>query len=160
MALPAATIKDYVGRKSDLLAFDYIEKSRELDQSLVGPGRPGALITGIHKLTQWFLLELLTENGSQPYNSRAGTLFMLEARLGLWRTSADVFSSFSSAMLDIREHLRNTETADDPAEERLQDARLTNVTLSGELAILTVEITSRAGDSRSVVLPLRTSLNP
>jgi hypothetical protein len=62
----SGTVQQYVGRTSDLLAFDdaAIQGNALLTQTLVKPGQGGALIAGIEKLVQRFILELFTEKGS------------------------------------------------------------------------------------------------
>ena len=54
----SASVKDYVGRTVDYLAFDDA-RARDntlLTQTLVKAGQSGALITGIEKLVQRFLV--------------------------------------------------------------------------------------------------------
>lgn len=156
MALEA-DILDYVGRTVDMLAYDNLSLSREtlLSQQLVLPGQSGALISGIQKLVQRYLLELLTELGSLTYLPRRGCLFMLEARLGLWRTTADVESSFYSSMLDVRRNLILEENESDPLEERFDNADLLSVVLSTDHVVIQVQVTSLAGTGRDILLPLR-----
>lgn len=155
--LLSGTVQDYIGRTVDLLAFDGATRNKEskLIPSLVLPGQSGALITGIEKLVQRFLFELLTEQGSLQYQPDRGTSFMTQIRAGFLRTSQDLFSEFSRAELEIRNTLLREESVTDPVDERYQGSELLAVSLSGDLATLTILVSSRAGSSRQVSYPLR-----
>jgi hypothetical protein len=103
MSTPAPAISQYIGRTVDHIAFDGMGppgQDRLLIQAMVLPGESGALITGIQKLAQRFLIELLTGVGSLRYLPRRGTTFMTEARSGFWRNVSDVEQSFYGALLD------------------------------------------------------------
>lgn len=154
----SATVKDYDGRTIDLLAFDgaVVTGESQLQMEFVLSQKSGAVITGIEKLVQRFLIELLTEQGSLHYKPSRGTLFMTQIRSGMLRTSQDLFSQFSSAEVDIRNNLRQEEDVDkDPEDERYRSAELVSASLSGDTATLTIKISSVAGDTRQVIYPLR-----
>lgn len=158
MAQLSASVVDYVGRSVDVLAFDDAKASGEakLSQELVKPKQSGALTTGIQKLAQRFLIELLTEKGSLEYLPERGTFFITQIRAGIIRTSQDLFAAFSTAERELRNNLRledNLET--DPKDEQYQSATLLNASLFGDMATLTIEVTSAAGTTRKVIYPLR-----
>ena len=157
MATLSASVKDYAGRTVDYLAFDDAKASGDalLSQQLVKAGQSGAVITGIEKLVQRILLELLTEKGSLEYTPSRGTFFMTQLRLGTVRTSQALFGSFSAATLDIRNNLTAEESASDPKDERYGNLELLNASLLGDTATLSVRVTSLAGESRTVIYPLR-----
>ncbi len=157
MSLLSADIGDYSGRLADLLMLDGASLTREqqLTQALAMPGGSGALIAGIEKLAQRFLLELLTELGSIRYLPSRGCLFLLEARRGMWRTAGDVVASFNTSLLQIKKNLVGDEVDGDPDDERFGDAELESVSLTLDLAVLRVHLISLAGDERSIVYPLR-----
>lgn len=159
MAQLSASVSSYVGRTVDHLAFDDARASGDtlLTQTLVKSGQTGALITGISKLVQRFIVELLTEKGSLDYLPDRGTLFMTTLRLGLVRTSQDLFATFNSAVQDVRLNLQLEEQDTDPNDERYQNAELISTSLLGDTTTLVVRITSRAGDTRVVTYPLRIS---
>jgi len=154
----AATIYDYAGRTVDYLAFDGANADKEalLTPGLLLPGQSGALTTGIQKLVQRFLLELLTEKGSLQYTPDRGTTFMTQLRLGYIRTTAQLIALFNTVELDIRNNLRLEEDFEtDPADERFKQAELLSASLAGDRAYLSIKILSQAGTSRTVVYPLR-----
>jgi len=159
MAQLSGTVQQYQGRTIDYLAFDDAKAEGDalLSQTLIQPGQSGAITTGIQKLVQRFLLELLTETGSLDYQPDRGCLFITSVRAGLISTSASLFSAFASAEVDIRNNLRNEDTFDDPDDERYQRATLTSASLSGDKAFLTIRVLSVAGESREVIYPLRVS---
>jgi len=161
MTLLTGTAEQYTGRTVDLLLLDgaIATKEAELTPALVQPGQSGALIAGISKLVQRFLLELLTEIGSLHYDPTRGTTFISQIRAGAVQTSQDLFMAFSAAELSLRDSLRLEENAEtDPADERYQSSELLSATLSGDLATVSLRLTSLAGTSRTVLYPLRTSM--
>jgi len=150
------TAADYAGRKLDVLAFDGATLKGEtlLDQVLARPGAGGKITAGVQKLAQRFLLELLTEEETLPYNPSRGCLFMFEARAGYFQTHLDVIGAFARAVSAIRRNLANDETDDDPEDERFASAELKSVSLAAGTARLYVELLSQAGTARTVLLPL------
>lgn len=159
MSQLSAGVREYVGKTVDYLAFDDAKAVGDtlLTQALVKPGQAGALITGISKLVQRFIVELLTEKGSLDYLPDRGTFFMTSLRLGLIRTSQELFASFNAAAQDVRINLQREETNTDPSDEKYSNAELISTSLLGDTATLVVRITSQAGDSRVVTYPLRIS---
>lgn len=159
MTQQSGTIQQYLGRTIDVLAFDNAKVSGEaqLSQSLVLPGQSGAVITGIQKLVQRFLIELLTEAASLNYQPLRGTQFITAIRAGVVRTSADLFSQYTLAELDVRQNLQAEESATDPKDERYSSAELLSASLFGDTATLRINVVSVAGESRKVIFPLRVS---
>lgn len=151
------SIEDYINRTVDVLAYKggAAAGARALRMELVGVQDSGEITTGIQKLAQRFLIELMTERGSLLYLPLRGCDFMKDARLGAWRAPIDVMSSFSAALLDVKENLLNEETSSDPADERFSDAELVAVTLEGTNASVTIKLTSLAGVSRKYIAPLK-----
>lgn len=156
------SVLDYVGRTVDVLAFDDAKAQGEtlLTQALVKPNQSGALITGISKLVQRVLIELLTEKGSLLYDANRGTDFITQFRSGLIQTTQDLTSAFALAELDIRLNLGLEENTDDPADERYESMELLSVALATDTATLSIKVNSLAGDSRIVIYPLRSTPTP
>ena len=150
----------YWDRTVDVLLFDGVQASRDVvvTQHLVFEGSSGALITGIQKLAQRFLLELLTELGSIIYLPKRGCLFMTQARQGYWRTTADVTAAFYTSLFDIRQNLITEESLDDPLDEQFDTAELVAVSLYQDQVTMRIRVTSRAGDDLDVIYPIRTSI--
>jgi hypothetical protein len=157
--LLSGTVQQYQGRTVDYLAFDGAKPTgdTQLTQSLIQPGQTGALTTGIQKLVQRFLLELLTEAGSLDYQTNRGCFFITQIRAGMITTSSALFTAFNNAEVDVRNNMRNEDSFDDPDDERLQRASLISATLSGDTAFLNIRVLSVAGESREVIYPLRVS---
>ena len=154
-------IKDYIGRSHDLLGYQgggTAGGDTLLTQALATPDNGGQITTGIQKLAQRFLLELLTEQGSLIYLPERGCDFMAKARLGNFLTPLDVLSAFSSALVDIRNNLEIEESESDPDDERFLDADAEAVTLNAGSATLHIRITSRAGNTRKVIAPLNITI--
>jgi hypothetical protein len=155
-----STSADYVGRSIDLLIFDDLTPNGEalLTQALVQDGGSGKVITGVQKLVQRFLLELLTDYESMPYDQDRGCLFLYEAKAGLWQTQLDVMGSFARAATRIARNLRAEEVATDPADERFGSVTLNSVSLSAGTAKVYFELQSLAGTSRVVIFPIAVGL--
>jgi hypothetical protein len=156
------TVSQYVGRTVDMLAFPEIPGSsaHRSAQVLVAPGFSGAVVTGIRKLFQRYLLELLTEVGSMPYSPNRGTAFMTRLRYGAVRTTQELYAVFVESETDVRVNLQLEESQNDPADERYESSQLLNATLSaaGDSVSLTIQVVSLAGDEITVIQPLTISV--
>lgn len=120
--------------------------------SLPSVGRTNAALVGIQKLSQRYLIELLTADGSVAYQNR-GTGFWPAIRNGSLRTESDVFAAFLAARALLAERLRPQEG--DPADESYQDSELVSVTLIGRGAVsLRIRLTSAAGENLQITLPI------
>lgn len=149
----------YVNRTADLLAYqaDNVAGEQLTVQSLHGDGaHSGRITTGIQKLAQRFILELLTEAGSMKYNPTRGCDFMTTLRVGGVQSQLDLFVAFSSALVDVRKNLQAEESETDPDDEKYDSAEIINVTFSPGEAAVYVKINSVAGDSRTVIAPINT----
>lgn len=158
MKTPAPTVGQYIGRTVDHIAFDdMVDQASDalLTQAMVKPGESGALVTGIQKLAQRFLLELLTIRGTLKYLPTRGTTFMAEAQQGLWRTSSDVEQSFYGSLLEIENNLVSEEDVNDPPDEKFASAQLLSVTVATDQTSIRVQLTSQAGTSREIIYPIR-----
>lgn len=154
--MATATLNEYVGRTSDYLAFYNIDFGvRELRQELVSPGNQGSVITGIEKLVQRVLIELLTEAGSTPYFESRGTLLMTQLRAGLIRTNQELLSAFAGAASDVIRNLRlEADAQTDPLDERISSLEIESATITQDKAVITAVVRSLAGESRQVLFPL------
>lgn len=82
---------------------------------------------------------------------------MAALRAGVVRTSADLFSAFAEAEIDVRQNLRGEDKVTDPVDEQYRSAELITASLLGDTATLTIRLLSMAGESRVVIYPLRVS---
>lgn len=151
-----STAADYLGRTIDLLILYGAQPKGEqlLTQALALPGQGGAVITGIEKLAQRYVLELLTEAGSLVYLPNRGCNFMIDGRSGGWRTQADLTQSFYAAMITVKRALILEEQATDPDDERFGSATLLGSVLNGTQVAIRVALSSLAGTSRVIFTPL------
>lgn len=149
----------YVGRTVDISAFQNISASQKklLTQALAGPGKGGVINTGIAKLGQRFLLELLTEQGSMKFLPNRGCGFMTEARLGQIRTQVDLTASLSRALLNVQTNLRAEELDTDPLDERYGSAELYFVEYSDNGAKASIRLTSLDPNAQ-IILPVALAL--
>ena len=150
-------IKDYQGRTVDLLAYQGGVTSGGsvlLSQHLATTTNSGLVTTGIQKLAQRFILELLTEKGTLRYQPTRGTDFMRDARLGVLQSALDVLASFSAALVDVKNNLVAEEESSDPLDERFFSAEALNVFYTGDTAGLLIQVVSLDGQNRKVIAPL------
>jgi hypothetical protein len=158
----SGTLDQYDGRTVDFLAFEDMKASgdTQLTQALVLAGQTGALITGIEKLVQRFLLELLTERGSLHYDLQRGTFFITKIRAGIVNTSQALFAVFNAAELELRNTLKMEEDKlNEPADECYKQATLLSASLLGDFATLSIQVQSMAEESRTIIYPLRVIAN-
>lgn len=129
-----------------------------LSQSLVSDAAAGTIATGAQKLAQRFLIEFLHDAGSMPFSKRRGSSFMPSFRAGALRTELDVAAAFALAVGEVQVQLHSVESRTDPDEERFVDAELTGVEITFNAVLLYINVISRAGTSRRVILPLATTV--
>jgi hypothetical protein len=123
--------------------------------SLLDPAWPqGRGVTGMAKLMQRVLLELLTESGTIAYNTTRGTGFMTALRAGQLNGDAAVFQNFNFAANAILRTLGNDDTAATPADEVLAGMELDSVLFGGDQIALAFTLTSAAGTSAQLLLPV------
>jgi hypothetical protein len=158
--MTTATVKDYVGRTIDILAFQGAEVGREtlLTMALAQEGQGGEITTGIQKLAQRFLLEFLTESGSLMYEPNRGTRFMTELRLGRIRTTIDAEQQFFLAADIARINLVTEEPDDAPDDEKFGSIALDSLAVAGDKLTLHLTLVSVAGTTREIILPLKTTV--
>jgi len=155
-----STVVDYIGRTVDVLAFQGAEPGAEVltTQSLFSGNAGGAVVTGIQKLSQRFLMELLTESGTIAYLPDRGSLFMARLRQGRLRNRIDARTAFTAAVVQVRRNLRNEETDDTPDDEAFGGVELNGLSVTGDKLTLRITLRSLAGTSRQVILPLTVAI--
>lgn len=149
-----STVADYIGRTYDVLAFRGADATKqvELSQTLADEG--GEICTGIQKLAQKWLLEMLTMQGSMPFLPTRGTTFLTAAFQGRLQTELDVRTAFALAAADIKDNLSKDYTDNTPDDERLESSTLLSVTINPDGLAISVRLLSLAGTTRAVILPI------
>lgn len=155
-----SSVADYKGRQIDLLAFQGAKIAGEqlLDQVLVADGESGQVTAGIQKLAQRWLLEMLTETGSIPYDLVRGTSLLFDARNGILRTTVDAEQSFVLAAAAAKVNLILEEDENMPDDERFDSVVLDSVTVTTDRVIYRTTLRSLAGTDRVILLPLTTTI--
>jgi hypothetical protein len=155
------SVTAYADRQIDMLAFHGagIGISELVEMVLVGENDSGFVIAGIAKLAQRFLIELLTEQGSIPYDPVRGSTFMIDLRLGRVRTTLAAETSFYLALAQTKLQLQLEETEDMPDDERYGRTNLDSIILDpADTLKLRLTLFSLAGTGVTLLLPIETTL--
>lgn len=152
------SLQDYATRRYDLLAFEGVqpEKESRLSLLLFSEKNSGQICTGVQKLAQRWLLEFLTERGSMLGKPERGCEFMRLVRTGRLRNQTDVFYAFSDAETVVQQNLRQEETDAMEDDERISSAEPISISFLPGYAQLRIEITSLAGNTKEIILPVST----
>jgi len=148
---------NYSGRSVDLFIFQGAIPAGESRISLSFGDNGGEVITGIQKLVQTFTIMFLTERGTVKGHDDVGTEFVTAVRQGRILDEADVKSEFLVASELIQQKLDLEADANAlPEDEQLLSTTLLDYTIDRGASKLTmkVRITSVAGESREVFLPV------
>ncbi len=141
---------DYTGKTNDLLIMHIVNRSNVVFQF----GDESKIITGISKLTQMFVKELLTVQGEIKGNPDAGCNFLEDVRTGKIQTEQDVQAYFGLAADTIISRFELTQPEDTPDDERLTQVILNNFAMETGKLTLNVTLETAAGVSRDIYLPL------
>ena len=146
---------DYANRTVDLQVLQGIQRYGKVltPTALAAAGEGGRAATGIVKLAQRFLLELLTPRGSQIYNPTRGSSLLPEIQEGRIRTPIAASTAGSRAILTAKRSLLAEESSTDPDDERYGSARVRSAEVTSNSVIYAFELTSRAA-AATVILPL------
>lgn len=117
-------------------------------------GANGEACTGIVKLTQRWLLEFLTETGSQVNRPTRGCDFLTNFWAGSLATESAVDTEFRFSETTIINNLAADTTSTTPLDEILASATLDSITIQPGNLQLGITITSQAGNSRRVYVPV------
>lgn len=145
----------YVGRVVDLMAFTGVKASGRvlLEQRMAAPGEAGMICTGIQKLAQRVMVELLTRTGTLPYAPTRGTRLMTLLLQGTVNTQLDAIQAMNGALVELKTNLQGEETAADPDDERYDSTEVLSVTFAPGNVQYSLYVHSRAGTGRKIILP-------
>ena len=147
---------DYTGRSVDLLIFQGTKAAGE-QQVELGFGEAGEVVTGIQKVLQSFTTLFLARKGTVPSNLSLGSGFVSAMQQGRIQDESDVRNEFNLAAEDVRDVLAlDAETNGLPDDEIFASAELISFALdkASQTISLKVRVTSAAGTSREVFLPV------
>jgi len=143
---------DYTGRSVDLFIFGGAKPQGQQDIALSFVDNAGQLTTGIQKAIQTFVMLLLTESGTRQGDSNFGTTFLTELRQANI-TSGAIPISFRVAVETILDQQRLYITAVD--DETIDTVELLDFSVVDKTNVkLSVKLTTLAGDSRDIILPV------
>jgi len=119
-------------------------------------GGDGILVTGIIKLCQRFLLELLTVKGTIPFDTKRGSSLLTFVRTGQIRNDIDAYVYFQYSIQEVLQNLWGDELTTDPNDERIKSVDINSVSFLKNVIVYSVQLNSMAGASRQVQIPLQT----
>ena len=151
-----STAADYAGRTIDVSAFTGQRPAGDtrLVAALADEGQGGLAVTGVVKLAQRWLMEFMTIRGSIPALPERGCDFYGQLARGELRTDLDASQAFYLSADQAKTNLVREETVEDPDDESYADVTLLGATVVAGNLTLRVKIDSRAGSSRTAILPL------
>lgn len=108
-------------------------------------------VSGIYRLAQRFLLELLTVQGSMRYLPKRGCNFIKSLQQTVI-TEFDVFIAFAIAKRDIARNLRNEDKTNKP-HEKYKNCKLNRITLDNDGIIIELIVLNAAGSMLTFTTP-------
>lgn len=111
------------------------------------------IVTGIYKVIQQFVTLLLSAPTALYPN--CGSKFMQGMLDGSIVTQIDASSSFRSSVNDIIVLLTDTYTSTTKDDEKLEDVTLTSLDISGGKLTIYATLSTVAGTSADIVLPVK-----
>jgi hypothetical protein len=115
---------------------------------------PCQAATGAVKICQKFSSAFMTELGTVTYDPGYGSSFLIWLRNGAIRTDLDVVSYFNQSVSEVLNYLRSYETESTPDDERINTVVLDHFELNPPVLLLYVVLTTAAGNSVSIQLPV------
>jgi len=151
---------DYSGRTVDLLIFQGVAEAGRQPVEL-GFGDVGKVCTGVQKVAQTWLMLFMTDRGTILNKPTRGSSFFRAVRQGRIRVDSDVRAQFAIAADQVRRTMELDAVNASPAlpsDERLDRAVLESFALDKGAShlYLKIRITSIAGSSRTIYLPVPT----
>lgn len=143
---------NYANRTIDLLIFQGVNPEKDVQ---VGLTLDDYICTGVQKAAQTFAILFLTEKGTVLEDPDKGTEFLSKVRTGYVRDPLSLSSEFKFAVLEILQY----ESAVDrtaPDDEKIVNAELLDYDMSFDTLKITVKVTTAAGDSRTIFIPVNT----
>ena len=148
-------LTDFTGRTVDLFV---MQGAKEKGLQPITPGlgldTGGEVTTGVQKAVQFFLIVFLTQKGSRPHDPEFGTRFM-ETILKSNINDSNMQITFRDAAEDILEQQARYKQDDARDDEVILEADLVSfASPSPDQMSLTVLLTTGAGETREVILPV------
>lgn len=111
-------------------------------------------VTGPEKVSQRLATVLLTEKGTVPYDLDLGTEFITNLRAGNLRTELDVVMYFNQAAADAMMYMTSVLTGTEPSSEVIESITLDHFELNLPNLQLYINMLTKDGLSRTIVLPV------
>lgn len=127
------------------------------EQSLANEMNNGETVSGMRKLSQRFVLELMTSTDSVPKNSQ-GCDFVARMVAGV-ASENDVFLALHASLGRVTDLMLNSVLPDDPDSEILSGISVDRLALATGSLTLTLRLRNKAGELQSVTVPLHFILN-
>jgi hypothetical protein len=126
----------------------------DLEMRLSRPHCSGAYAVGVQKLAQQFLAELLTLAGSVRFDPNYGCSFLNDIRLRNANAIGDIQRALVTNIGRVSANMRGREIGDEPADNLLGEVQLTDSEQNMDQVVVSIRVSSEAGNSAVVQLPL------
>jgi len=115
----------------------------------------GKFVSGVAKVMQDFHAELMTIRGTVRFDPYYGCNLMSAIGISSLRSLQDVESLVSSAAMTIVANMRSRYSGNEPADAQIASAQLINCQQHLDAAEVQIELTTAAGESAILNLPVR-----
>lgn len=149
---------DYTGRSVDLFVLGPLDDGVDAVEFDWLSEDGGYVVAGIEKAVQFFLLLFLTEKGSRFGDDDFGTSFpSVIGRSNI--NDSSLRSTFREAIEDILDQQSRFAAQDADPDELIESVDLLSVeTPDRDSVYASVRLTTRAGDSRELLVPIKLAI--
>lgn len=156
-----STTTNSSGRTRDIHIMQGVKPNGTINPTTLKFGQVSNFCAGIQKLVQRYMIAFLTTLGSQVDYPNFGTAFMsstLASNVNPSRLDTQHIFNFSNASVLNTFRAYQSLNPDLPADEQIDTAILSNLTVSASQISLQITITSLAGNVVTFIIPLPESL--
>lgn len=145
-----ATSTDYSDRTFSLSITDTVSPQNRI----VRPGfSTNRSVTGVQKLIERYIVLLFEVAGSSVYARSEGTDLVSDLLNGSVVSKGQIRHILNFANSQVLRQLQESETIDDPPDERVKSTQLTVTGLTGDVLSFLISIETQAGTSLQFTMP-------
>jgi hypothetical protein len=142
-----------MSRTYDLAAFIQVPGAPDTPSMFANSGQG---LTGVRKLGQRLILELLTPRGSMRFRPTAGTGLMTTIQQGRITNELDAHMYMQAALTEAETNLLDYELPEDPDDERYLRATIKDVAFEPGQLVYRIQLETLAGTDAEILVPVDT----